>query len=323
MRKTLPGAEARPLFLRGNLLVEAPGWETGAALAALREAETRTVGRVVPLSVKVAIGREAEQLARLGEAALLAVSLLSGDTFRVECKRRGEHAFGSRDVQRAVGLRLEGETPGVFDFGAPAYLVHVEIFQDWAWIGCCAAGEAVHKSITRMRIHAPGERPLNRAEKKLREALAAFGLAVGPGTRALDLGAAPGGWTKALAEAGAEVLAVDPAELTPEVAALPAVTHFRGHAEELLSQPDRGPFDLLTSDMNRDPAESASAMLPLLPLLKPDGSVVMTVKFMTLRRRQHVEEALSVLGPRFQEHRERRLPHNARETTICLTRRIV
>ena len=320
LRKALGDVEVRPLFLRGNLLMEAPGRAVPDVLAALREAETQTIGRIVPLSVKAAIGPGEEQLQALAEAGLAAVAFRAGGTFKVECRRRGEHAFRSRDVQRAVGMRLEAETPATFRFEAPDHLVHVEIFQDWAWVGCCPAEDVIHKAITRMRIYAPGERPLNRAEKKLREALAAFGLSVGPGTRALDLGAAPGGWTKVLAEEGAEVLAVDPAELAPEVLALPNVRHLRVHSEELHSTPDLGRFDLLTNDMNLDPGESARIVKPLVPLLLPEGALLMTVKFMTPRRRRHVRDALEVLGPLFAEHREKRLPHNAKETTLLLRR---
>ena len=320
LRRAIGGGDARSLFMRGNLLLGTPGRDPGSVLEALRAAETRTLGRIVPVTVKALIGPGAEHLDTLGQAALAAVSLEPGSTFRVECRRRGRHAFGSRDVQRAVGMRIEAETSAVFAFEGPERLVLVEIFQDWVWIGSCAPADVLHKTLTRMRVYAPGRRPLNRAEKKLREALAAFGLTVEPGLRALDLGAAPGGWTKVLAEAGAEVLAVDPADLASDVATLPNVQHFRGRSEELLAQPGLGPFDLLTNDMNLDPTDSAEAVRSLLPLLSPSARVMMTVKFMTPRRREHIQEVLAVLGSLFAEHREQRLPHNAKETTLCFSR---
>jgi 23S rRNA (cytidine2498-2'-O)-methyltransferase len=318
LRKALGVVEVRSLFLKGNLLLETPGQSGDSVLAFVREAQTQTIGRIVPLSVKAAIGPGVEHLRTLGEAALAATAFRAGDSFKVECKRRGDHAFRSQDVQREVGLYLEAHTPAAFRFEGPDHLVAVEIFQDWAWLGCSARDDVVRKTITKMRIYAPGERPLNRAEKKLREALQAFGVTVEPGTRALDLGASPGGWTKVLAEEGAEVLAVDPAELAPEVVALPNVTHFRGHSQDVLTLPDLGRFALLTNDMNLDPAESAGLLLPLIPLLEPTGAVIMTVKFMTPRREQHVRDALRVLGPHFEAHREKRLPHNAKETTLLL-----
>jgi 23S rRNA (cytidine2498-2'-O)-methyltransferase len=320
LRKALGAVNVRALFLKGNLLVETPGRPVAGVLAALREAKTQTVGRVVPVAVKAAIGADADSVQTLGQAALAAARLQPGDTFKVECKRRGDHAFSSQDVQRSVGMHLEAHTPASFRFTEPDYLVAVEIFQDVAWVGCVRPEEIVHKTITKMRIYAPGERPLNRAEKKLREALKAFDVSIGPGTRALDLGAAPGGWTKVMAEEGCDVLAVDPADLDPEVAALPNVTHFRGHSEAVASLPDLGGFHLITNDMNLDPAESARLLVPLIPLLKPTGAVIMTVKFMTPRREEHLRAALEVLAPLFEEHRQRHLPHNAKETTLFLSR---
>jgi 23S rRNA (cytidine2498-2'-O)-methyltransferase len=65
--------------------------------------------------------------------------------------------------------------------------------------------------------------PPSRAYLKLWEALTRLGLRPGPGERCIDLGAAPGGWTWALARLGATVLAVDKAPLDPAVAAMPGV----------------------------------------------------------------------------------------------------
>lgn len=68
------------------------------------------------------------------------------------------------------------------------------------------------------------EGPPNRAYLKLWEALALLGRFPTRGERCIDLGASPGGWTWSLAQLGADVLAVDKAELDPRVAALPTVT---------------------------------------------------------------------------------------------------
>lgn len=68
------------------------------------------------------------------------------------------------------------------------------------------------------------EGPPSRAYLKLWEALTRAGRWPGPGERCLDLGAAPGGWTWALAQLGATVVAVDKAPLEPGVAAMPGVS---------------------------------------------------------------------------------------------------
>jgi len=317
LRGLLPGAEVRPLFLKGNMLVHVPlGLEE--ALARVRDADTQFVARFVPLQLELRIGKPREHLDQLAAAAaLLRDRLGPGDTFRVTCKRRGQHEFRSQDVERAVGLHLEGLGATV-DLHCPSHVLSVEIFQDIAFVGLCRAEELLVREITRARKYAPGERPLNRAEWKLREALRAFAVELPPGGRALDLGAAPGGWSKVLAEAGVVVVAVDPAALDPEVAANPLVTHLATHADDRAAIEPFAPFALITNDMNRDPRESAEMVRDLVPLLAPEGAVIMTVKFMTARRKRHLQEARAALEPLFGEITERRLPHNAHETTLCL-----
>ena len=66
--------------------------------------------------------------------------------------------------------------------------------------------------------------PPSRAYLKLWEALALLRIWPGPGDVCLDLGAAPGGWTWAVAQLGAAVTGVDKAPPDPRVAALPGVS---------------------------------------------------------------------------------------------------
>lgn len=67
------------------------------------------------------------------------------------------------------------------------------------------------------------EGPPSRAYLKLWEALTRIGRHPQSGETCLDLGAAPGGWTWALARLGARVTAVDKAPLDPRVLAMPGV----------------------------------------------------------------------------------------------------
>ncbi len=318
LRKVLGEIDARPLYMKGNLLLKVAAGTTDDVLETLRASETATIARCVPVAVKASIGAAVEHLQTLREAALTIADFSEGDTFRVECKRRGNHRFSSGDVQREIGLHLEEHTLAVFAFEDPKYIIPVEIYQDVAYLGCLPRDRVLVKTITRMRKYAPGKRPLNRAEAKLREALKAFDVTVDATIRALDLGAAPGGWTKVLAALGAHVVAVDPAELAPEVAALPNVTHFRGRAEEYPTASPGQQFDLITNDMNCDPVESAELVRSLFCLLRSGGDVIMTVKFVTRKRRKHVADVVELLAPHFAECREKRLPHNARETTVLL-----
>lgn len=90
--------------------------------------------------------------------------------------------------------------------------------------------------------------PPNRAYLKLWEALTLIGVRPGPGEICLDLGASPGGWSWALHETGARVIAVDKAPLDPKVAGLPRVTCRRDSAFAI-APADIGPVDWLCSDV--------------------------------------------------------------------------
>lgn len=92
--------------------------------------------------------------------------------------------------------------------------------------------------------------PPSRAYLKLWEALVRLGRWPAAGETCLDLGAAPGGWTWALASLGAHVTAVDKAPLDPAVGAMPGVS-WRGESAFGLA-PE--PVDWLFSDVICYPA---------------------------------------------------------------------
>jgi len=201
--------------------------------------------------------------------------------------------------------------------------VSVEVYQGVAYLGVNRPQDILHKTLRRQRKYAPGERPLNRAQWKIREALAVFGIELAPGARVIDLGSAPGGWAAVLAEAAAEVVAIDPAALDPSVESLRNVRHLRCRAEETLD--GRLPlesYDLLTCDMNLDPIEAAQIMCRAARLLRPGAPAVMTIKYVTPDRGRHEREAREKLAEEYEDIVIRRLPHNALETTAAMKRRM-
>ena len=72
--------------------------------------------------------------------------------------------------------------------------------------------------------------PPSRAFKKLREAIEVFGLSIGKGSTAVDLGASPGGWTHVLVEHGATVAAIDRSPLEGAIARDSRATFTQGNA---------------------------------------------------------------------------------------------
>lgn len=90
--------------------------------------------------------------------------------------------------------------------------------------------------------------PPNRAYLKLWEALTVVGAYPRPGERCLDFGASPGGWTWVAASLGAQVVAVDRAELAPHIAAMPGVEALKQNAFTLEPQ-SVGPIDWWLCDV--------------------------------------------------------------------------
>jgi 23S rRNA (cytidine2498-2'-O)-methyltransferase len=126
------------------------------------------------------------------------------------------------------------------------------------WIvGVVPAREAISLAPGgRRRMRRAADAP-SRAAMKLEEALDQLGHEPGRGEECADLGAAPGGWTQRLVERGARVVAVDPANLRPELTRHPKVRHVK---ESAFSFEPEEPVDWLFCDMAWRPLEVAQLL---------------------------------------------------------------
>ena len=118
------------------------------------------------------------------------------------------------------------------------------------------SGTAWPLGIPRLRM--PGSAP-SRSTQKLAEAFAVLldagdRAALRPGLHAVDLGAAPGGWTWQLARRGLKVTAIDNGPLKGSVADDPLVTHLR---EDGLRWRPRRAVDWLVCDIVEQPMRIA------------------------------------------------------------------
>lgn len=92
------------------------------------------------------------------------------------------------------------------------------------------------------------EEPPSRAYLKLWEIFTLCGYFPKAGEHAIDLGACPGGWTWVMAKHGVNILAIDKAEIVPQVQAMPTVTYENKSGFSL--RPQNYPnIDWLLSDM--------------------------------------------------------------------------
>jgi len=158
---------------------------------------------------------------------------------------------------------------------------------------------------------------VSRAENKLLEAMRLGFFCVREGQRALDLGAAPGGWTRVLQGKGCSVTAVDPAQLDRAVLALEKVTHVRCDANRFTP---KGGFDLITDDMNWEPFHSVRALKRLSKCLKPRGAFLLTVKLGSEDPAKLLPQIARLLTPELMVSGMRQLYHNRGEVTVWGTK---
>lgn len=129
---------------------------------------------------------------------------------------------------------------------------------------------------------------LCKATAKLAEALAWTRHAPQGGGVAIDLGAAPGGWSTLLSTYVDTVISVDPAEMSPSALALENLVHVRKKVEDALPDVEKAlgerQADLLVSDMNKHPVAMIAMVKPLMRYLKPGGRLIVTLKFFSRSR---------------------------------------
>ncbi len=168
----------------------------------------------------------------------------------------------------------------------------------------------------RARMRRSGGAP-SRAAMKLDEALDWYGVTPGRGDLCVDLGSAPGGWTKRLHELGARVWSIDPANLAPEVVKLPRVKHFKQSAFDF--EPEDS-ADFLFCDMAWRPLEVAQllgkwARRGYAAQLVANIKLPMTDKLPVLLR---VKQTLADAG--WRQLKVRQLYHDRDEVTVTARR---
>lgn len=223
------------------------------------------------------------------------------------------------DLNTTLATALHEATGVPIDVRHPQQILSVVCADatESALIGLSTPQENLSDWAGGMRRFAREPQQISRAEFKLLEALETFRLDLPPNGVALDLGAAPGGWTRVLRTRHQYVTAVDPAELDPRVAVDRYVRHRRMTAEQyLLSEPDT--FDLIVNDMRLDARDSARLMVRYAEHLYPHGHVIMTLKLPESPPRTLIDHALAILRQAYDVVGVRQLFHNRSEITVCL-----
>jgi len=121
------------------------------------------------------------------------------------------------------------------------------------------------------------ENVISRSYYKLMEAVERTPIKLDKSMKAVDIGAAPGGWTQFLSQYCGEVVAIDPAEL--KIPITPSIKHMKMKGEEALLLLPPNSYDLLVCDINREGTRDLFAILEKVQgLCKEGAKVIVTLK---------------------------------------------
>ncbi len=240
-------------------------------------------------------------------------------TFSVQTRIFGAAPYKPFDLNRKLATAVQEITGTPLDVRSPTQILSVVADGRSLYAGISLAIHNLSNWAGGMRRFAREKGQVSRAEFKLLEAIEVFGIPLPTGGRALDLGAAPGGWTRVLHARQQVVTAVDPAPLHPSLARQPAIRYEPLTAEAYLAQ---GPetFHLIVNDMRQDARDSARLMAQFAAYLQPGGTAVMTLKLPEYGYDTIITESFNILARAYTLLGARHLFHNRREITVCLQR---
>jgi 23S rRNA (cytidine2498-2'-O)-methyltransferase len=273
---------------------------------------------ICPAQVRIPLHQAVSDLDDLAEASRrLIPSLNLTQTFAVQTRLIGSGwPYARYDVNVRLSEELAGQG-GTLDVRRPEQVLSVVLAPAQVFLGLSQAVDNLSDWAggARRFKREPGQ--VSRAEFKLLEALEVFGLKLPAGGLALDLGAAPGGWTRILHQHAMHVVAVDPADLDPRIASDPAVRHVRQTAQSYLPATDE-PFDVILNDMRMDAHVSARLMGLAGRHLREDGWALLTLKLPQWGMAEVAASALEMLREWYAVIGARQLFHNRNEITVAL-----
>lgn len=287
--------------------------------AALREQPPIFLRHIFPVDAELSLTTTAADLDAIVAATLPFLGLApAGSAVAVQVRRlAGTLAYTPYAIKERLDPQLAaaGLKPAIKD---PDWVVSLALTDDHCYLGVSSVADNRSSWAGGMMRFRADDDDISRAKRKLLEALAVFDVDLSGVVRALDLGAAPGGWTAALVERGIAVTAVDTGQLDQRLLDSPLVTFMRRNAEEL-RLPERR-FDLLTSDISWDPLHTATMLVRLAPVLRPGGQAIVTVKLMHRGVWGTIAEVTKTLKREYEIRGARHLFHNRREITLLLRR---
>jgi 23S rRNA (cytidine2498-2'-O)-methyltransferase len=317
LQSSVPGVELVYWLDPGIGLVELPtDWDTLAS--ELREHPPVFTRHICPAQVRVPLNRTQADLDKLAQACDQLINYLDPTrTLSVQTRiMGGDRPYGNYDVNMLLsdifvqrGVRI--------DVRRPEQVVSVILTHEVGYIGLSLSADNISDWAGGARRFKRDDDQISRAEFKLLEALDVFGMSLPPGGHALDLGAAPGGWTRVLRNHDMTVTAVDPGDMDLNLARDPDVRHIRKIAQSHLRSTSEK-YDVIVNDMRMDAAYSARVIVAASRNLAKGGWALMTLKLPSGGMGYAATDALEILSDRYSIIGARQLFHNRNEVTVAV-----
>ena len=255
---------------------------------------------------------------------------------RIECiEINSKRGYSSKDLEVYLGKRLEKEGVKV-DIVRPKEMFFIVLLDMHCYVGR-SSDLRIARLLNPLRY--PYSNGISRAEQKLKEAIEYFG--IGTSGVAVDIGAAPGGWSYVLANRGMKVIAIDNGDL--DAAKLKAhkvsvlmlrkggsasralsrcdILHVKASASRAASMLDLKAVDMVVDDTNIRAKDSAAAAMSYSRFMRSGATLIMTVKCVTRKVDKYMNEASEVLGREFEIRGVKALPSNRQEVMLYAVRK--
>ena len=247
-------------------------------------------------------------------------SIASGQRIAVQVRKGcGEYYYNPVDVKSAVDVVLEESMGAVPEIKEPEKIISILLCVEKCYMGLGTPEDNISGWSGGMMHYKKGENDISRAKYKLMEAIEVFNIDMGGFHSALDLGAAPGGWSSVLLENNLQVTAVDTGDMDDRLNKYPGFKFIKANAAELELEKDS--FDLLTSDVSWNAKNTARTINKASEYLKTGGTAVVTLKLMGDKVRKTIKEVLAIYKEVFEVLEVKQLFHNRDEVTLYLKKR--
>lgn len=315
--RRLFGSLKSTVLIRGETFVATLNLEVEEAVRAIRVKPPIFLRHLFPVLAELPAG-DAEAALRLTERFLLGRGELERSRVSVQIRKTEDSSWtespGMLRDELLSRITPMGVVAAVQD---PEWIVSVFAAEDVWYVGVSTPADNLSDWNGGAVRFQREEGQISRAKFKLLEAEKQFGIPFGSFRRAVDIGAAPGGWTSFLLERGLQVTAVDPARMHPSLAGHPQLRIISKNAAAVSFK--EAEFDLLVCDMSWNPKQMARLVTGLLYSLQTGGTAVVTVKLLTKKPMALIKEIISLFeSSRLQIQGAKQLFHNRDEITLYM-----